>query len=66
MKDKDDRVQGNPQFSGGGRQQAGANPYAQNPNAVLILACSRLPVSTLRTFRIRRTLTTTSLLTGRA
>ena len=34
MKDKDDRVQGNPQFSGGGRQQAGANPYAQNPNAV--------------------------------
>ncbi|EPR7666844.1 hypothetical protein V2F60_003411, partial [Klebsiella pneumoniae] len=34
MKDKDDRVQGNPQFSGGSRQQAGANPYAQNPNAV--------------------------------
>lgn len=34
MKDKDDRVQGNPQFSGGGRQQAGANPYAHNPNAV--------------------------------
>lgn len=34
MKDKDDRAQGNPQFSGGGRQQTGANPYAQNPNAV--------------------------------
>ena len=34
MKDKDERTQGNAQFSGGARQAAGANPYAQNHNAV--------------------------------